>query len=80
MDMIYHHFKKDHSLQHSVILEAANQEGLLTMTKWAELKPEVKEWLTENIGIDGTDWDLLTPGIIRFNSKENVLAFMLRWS
>lgn len=78
--MIYHEFKNCHYLQHSVILEVANQEGLLTITKWAELRPEVKKWLTENIGIDGTDWDLLTPGIIRFNSKENVLAFMLMWS
>lgn len=78
--MIYHCFEKDHILQHSVILESANQEGLLMTTKYAELRPEVKTWLTENIGIDGTDWDLLTPGIIRFNSKENVLAFILRWS
>lgn len=78
--MIYHHFEKDHSLQHCSILESANQEGLLMTTKYAQLKPKVKEWLTENIGIDGTDWDLLTPGIIRFNSKEDVLAFMLRWS
>ncbi len=78
--MIYHCFKEDYPLQHAVILESANQEGLLMTTKYAELRPEVKKWLTENIGIDGTDWDLLIPGIIRFNSKENVLAFMLRWS
>jgi len=78
--MIYHHFEKDYPLQHALILKSANQEGLLTMTKWAQLKPEVTDWLTENIGDDGTDWDLLVPGIIRFNSKENVLAFILRWS
>ncbi len=78
--MIYHCFKEDYPLRHAVILESANQEGLLLITKYAQLRPEVKEWITENIGIDGTDWDLLTPGIIRFNSKENVLAFILRWS
>lgn len=77
--MIYHCFEKDYILPHAVILESANQEGLLMTTKYAELRPEVKTWLVENIGIDGTDWDLLTPGIIRFNSKENVLAFMLMW-
>lgn len=77
--MIYH-FEKDYLFQHFVVLESANQEGLLMTTKYAQLRPEVKEWLTENIGIDGTDWDLLTPGIISFKSKENVLAFILRWS
>ena len=78
--MIYHYFGEDHILPHAVILESANQEGLLMITKYAELRPEVKTWLIENIGVDGTDWDLLTPGIIRFNSEENVLAFILRWS
>jgi len=78
--MIYNKFNNCYHLQHSVVLEPANQEGLLLTTKWAELRPEVREWLTENIGVDGTDWELLSPGIIRFNSKEDVLAFMLRWS
>lgn len=78
--MIYNKFNNCYHLEHAAILEPANQEGLLLTTKWAELRPEVREWLTENIGIDGTDWELLSPGIIRFNSKENVLAFMLRWS
>ncbi len=39
--MIFHYFEKDHSLQHALILKSAKKEGLLTTTKWAQLKPDV---------------------------------------
>lgn len=61
---------------HYVMLDAANEEGLLKVSKLATLRDDVVAWLDENIG-QGTY--IHSNGIISFVNKEDAMAFILRW-
>ena len=65
--------------EHCLIPDPANKEGLYQMTKYAKLKNEVVMWLDENIGAH--NWNMDDDGVvIAFVTKEDAMAFMLRWS
>ena len=62
---------------HAIMLESFNEEKLLQLKKLATLKVEVSSWLDNNIGVD--NW-VHNHGILSFKTKEDAMAFMLRWS
>lgn len=77
--MKYWYNEKLNNYPHSVIAEHGNADGLFKMTKAAVLKDEITEWLEENLGSDYTTEDVRV-GLVRFNSEESAMAFILRWS
>ena len=75
--MKYQYFKYTVTYSHVIILEPANQERLLQMEKYAILQDEVREWLNENIGFGNWTHEY---GCISFKSKEDAMAFKMRWA
>ena len=73
------HFHSEYDgFPHSILLEGANQEGLLKpLQKYAEPTNEVSTWLDENVG--ATKWKNIY-GMIIFTEKESAIAFILKWS
>ena len=69
-------FNDAYEFPHIVVLAPANEEDLLGFSKVAILKPEIALWLDENIGYD---MYLHDGGVLSFSTKEDALAFILRW-
>ena len=70
---------KDTEYPHTIILEPFNEEGLIKRQKLAVLDDPVLDWLRENFDEnDAFVWYL--SGIIGFRTKEDAMAFKLRWA
>lgn len=64
---------------HYIIPSSSNQENMFQLKKLAMLTDEVRLWLDENIKPSNWRFNDL-HGVLMFLTKEDAMAFMLRWS
>ena len=64
-------------------MEIIDHPFLNISSSYASLKTEVADWLKDNFGLQGTDWDFtFTDGdyVLLFKSEEKKTWFLIRWS